>query len=546
MSVLKTQCPACSRRLKVPESACGRRIRCVACGHTFILPLSAPPRDVPTPPSAERDASSRRLLTPARPTILAATALGLIVVGVVAVLVVSPPTLPEVVHNVEAPVANAAPVSAKPDALDADALVVPDASSRPIQLATATPPAPGPRVEPEIERVTPAAPEVAPVKEPAADVEDPVEKALRSVVLVRTETGLGTGFLYSAPNIVVTNFHVIDGAKEATAVFFDGTSTRVVGFRLAALDYDFAVLELEKGHDAATPLKACKTRPSRGTDVYALGSPSGLAGTVTKGIVSAYRSWPEIVKSLDFSDSDGSPSFAPDSHWIQTSAPISSGNSGGPLITPLGEVVAVNTWVLTTGQNLNFSLDFARVAKVVDVGLGKTHPLAALPKGTAFARTVDGSGVTSENAGAIKEFWTALSKIMTAYRQDLDKGPPLVDGVAGLKSSHTQTEWTKHVLRATSQSLEKLPSRDIPEPVLEFAVALASRMRRAHASYASIIDLEGKPTDRQSEFHLLRERFSAMRLMAEIDALIRDVAPMFRRELEKRLDAELPPLSATR
>ena len=100
---------------------------------------------------------------------------------------------------------------------------------------------------------------------------------------------------------------------------------------------DLVILKVDGRGLAHLPLNSAST-PDVGEHVMAIGSPLGLEGTVSDGIVSALRQEP------------------PDKRWIQTTAPVSRGNSGGPLLDMDGKVIGVVTWgvSLQEGQNLNF------------------------------------------------------------------------------------------------------------------------------------------------------------------------------------------------
>jgi S1-C subfamily serine protease len=101
-------------------------------------------------------------------------------------------------------------------------------------------------------------------------------------VLVRTPDGLGTGFVVGDGSIVATNFHVIAGASEAIAEFADGTKVDFDGYLVASPGYDLAILKLPRPA-GQPPLRLQADRLDLGTDVFAIGSPRGLAGSVSKG-----------------------------------------------------------------------------------------------------------------------------------------------------------------------------------------------------------------------------------------------------------------------
>jgi len=164
-------------------------------------------------------------------------------------------------------------------------------------------------------------------------------KAIKpSVVRIETDEGSGTGFLVGTHGEVVTNAHVIQDASQAVATFHDGHAVVVLGCLMVAKDNDLAVLKLDGStRRPPPPLKLYAGLPEQGEKVFAYGNPLGLSDTVSDGIVSAVRVFNDHV-------------------LIQHTAPISPGNSGGPLLNARGEVVGVNTFYLRDAQNLNFAV----------------------------------------------------------------------------------------------------------------------------------------------------------------------------------------------
>jgi S1-C subfamily serine protease len=126
------------------------------------------------------------------------------------------------------------------------------------------------------------------------------------------EISLGSGFVISADGKIVTNFHVIKDAHSAIVRFSNGSSFPVTGVLAADALRDLAILKVD-GRQLAFLALANSGGPRVGDHVVAIGSPLGLEGTASDGIVSALR---EEV---------------PGKRWIQTTAPVSHGNSGGPL-----------------------------------------------------------------------------------------------------------------------------------------------------------------------------------------------------------------------
>lgn len=157
----------------------------------------------------------------------------------------------------------------------------------------------------------------------------------KATVQIVTDVGVGTGFFYDTGK-VVTNYHVIKGAKKITVNFTDGTSFEVKNI-LSLNEYvDLAVLSVPV---SVTPLKLNQKEVSSGDTVYAIGSSLGvLTDTFTNGIVTNANR------------------YVDDIHYIQTNAAITNGNSGGPLLNEYGEVIGINTWQYVNGQNINFAI----------------------------------------------------------------------------------------------------------------------------------------------------------------------------------------------
>jgi serine protease Do len=145
--------------------------------------------------------------------------------------------------------------------------------------------------------------------------------------------GLGSGFIISKDGQIVTNQHVVEGAEEVTVKLADGRSfaATVVGSDPMT---DIAVLKIEA--DVDLPFVAFGTSDTLrvGDEVVAVGNPFGLGGTVTSGIISALS---RDIHAGPFDD------------FIQTDAAINRGNSGGPLFNNNGDVIGVNTAIISPG-----------------------------------------------------------------------------------------------------------------------------------------------------------------------------------------------------
>ncbi len=214
--------------------------------------------------------------------------------------------------------------------------------------------------------------------------EDAIKRLDRSVVAIEAAGRTGSGFIVDQKGTVVTNLHVVQDSGAAQLQFVDGSIYHVSGFVAVAPEKDLVLLRIGSTRGDFKPLPITKLLPHKGETVYALGSPRGYLGSITDGIVSAIRTGEEIRK-IAMGQRDGagrvsdSLKFSDDITWIQTSSPISPGNSGGPLVNSSGQVVGVNTWMQTDAQNLNFAVSATSLLELLAEAGEEVQPLAALP-----------------------------------------------------------------------------------------------------------------------------------------------------------------------
>ncbi|EBA15342.1 Putative trypsin-like serine protease [Roseobacter sp. SK209-2-6] len=148
---------------------------------------------------------------------------------------------------------------------------------------------------------------------------------------MRPTKGAGSGFVISEEGLIVTNHHVVKGADTVEVTLSDGSkhAAEVIG---ADPLTDIALLQIEAGKDLPVVEFGSSGDLRVGEEVIAMGSPFGLSGTVTSGIVSATS---RNINAGPFDD------------FIQTDAAINRGNSGGPLFNGEGDVVGVNTAIFS-------------------------------------------------------------------------------------------------------------------------------------------------------------------------------------------------------
>ncbi len=180
----------------------------------------------------------------------------------------------------------------------------------------------------------------------------------------------GSGFVaeVNGQMVIVTNNHVVQGTTNNTVTFTDGSgyAASVLGSDPYA---DLAVLSINVSASELKPLQIVNSSTlGEGDPVVAVGSPYGLAGSVTVGIVSA------LGRTITEDLTGGVPIAA----VIQTSTPINPGNSGGPLVNYAGQVVGITTAIVSNSQGLGFAIPsntiLREIQSLVTNGSYNQHP----------------------------------------------------------------------------------------------------------------------------------------------------------------------------
>ena len=204
-------------------------------------------------------------------------------------------------------------------------------------------------------------------------------------------SGTGSGSIYkstSTTSYIVTNNHVVEAAASGGTIDVELNNGDVLPGTIVGRDseYDLAVVSIKKGNLPEIP-KGDSSSIAIGDAVVAFGSPLGLSGTVTSGIVSA----------LNRPVTTGSTSITSYIDAVQTDAAINPGNSGGPLVDSQGRIVGVNSAIASLGSTstgnigLGFSIPFNQAKRIIEeiISTGKsTKPIF----GVSFDSTYTGVG----------------------------------------------------------------------------------------------------------------------------------------------------------
>ncbi len=227
--------------------------------------------------------------------------------------------------------------------------------------------------------------------EPLSGLSEVSAKALPAVVDIQIfcegyNCGSGSGFLIDPEGRIITNYHVVADADRITVRVPSRDQYSAV-VTAASKHWDLALLSIDGTNLPYLPMQEDTASVRIGESVIAVGSPQGLDGTVSDGIISGFRDGPEL----------GIPDFSVP--LLQTTAPFSPGSSGGPLLNMRGEVIGVNVLMLAESQSLNFALP----VDVVHEFLGRAELPAYTHKPGDLAAVLDWNGPFDLDL----EIWTA-------------------------------------------------------------------------------------------------------------------------------------------
>lgn len=211
----------------------------------------------------------------------------------------------------------------------------------------------------------------------------------------------GSGFFVSADGLLITNYHVIDGAADAKIVMANQQEYEVEG--VAAVDRAGDLVLLKAKASGVPFLKLWDGDPPRvGSPVFAIGNPEGMSNTLSNGLVSGLRE-----------------NGYGDVSMVQINAAISHGSSGGPLLIASGLVVGVTSAGLVGGQNINFALPSRQAVHLLSQKRElRSMADLALAQGAAEERQTIDQAMALVNSGEPAAAITALERIAKDRREN--------------------------------------------------------------------------------------------------------------------------------
>jgi putative serine protease PepD len=273
-----------------------------------------------------------------------------------------------------------------------------------------------------------------------SSVEDVADAVLPSVVSIQVQsqggTGTGTGVVISSDGQILTNNHVVESGGNLVVTFHDGTtaSAEIVGTDPVT---DLAVIQAQDVSGLTAAELGSSAELEVGEQVVAIGSPFGLEGTVTTGIVSA------VGRPVSAGQSQDNRAVI---DAIQTDAPINPGNSGGPLVNMSGKVVGINSAIYTpsagsVGLGFAIPIDQAKpiAEELIDTGQA-THARIGISVGPADGETPGALIASVESGSGADEAGLAEGDVITKIddRQVTD-GEALVAAARSFRPGDTVT-----------------------------------------------------------------------------------------------------------
>jgi tetratricopeptide (TPR) repeat protein len=317
----------------------------------------------------------------------------------------------------------------------------------------------------------------------------------------------GSGF-FIRPGEVLTNMHVIKGAHRVEIHTLEGKGRTYPVTGALAIDdeADLALLKVDLPAERSRPLPLTNTLPDEGEQIFVIGNPLRLEGSVSNGIVSAIREVPDLGRI------------------IQVTAPVSHGNSGSPLFNMRGEVIGIVTVKVTNGQNINLALGVSRMIALHGGELVSFDQVSAKGKpGTqpeALAEVWYRGGIDSLWLG---NYDNALNYFETAANRNPRRPETWIQiGYCKVKQGRNE-----EAIRAYKRAIQLRPNSSEAYNKLGDAYFFGARFTEAIAAYQEAARIH--PADGEAYYNLA---------LAYLETGDRDAAVAQSRRLES-IDAEL-------
>lgn len=265
----------------------------------------------------------------------------------------------------------------------------------------------------------------------------------RAVVKITTydaekkKIGIGSGFFVDKGGILITNYHVLEGAYAANVTTYDGREYPIQGVLAYNKTADLIKVTLNIPEKSVHKVAVTPDVPEIAERILVVGSPLGLDQTVSEGIVSAVREFPNVGKIF------------------QMSAPASRGSSGSPVINMDGKVIGVVSFIVEPGQNLNFAVSGQSVWDLKD-----EKTVMTLPEWT-YSVSIQKPGLAAELCKKGFEFSIQgeYKKALEYYKEAAEKSPDNAESWYGLGSCYVGLEQPPEAITAFKEAIRTSPDK---------------------------------------------------------------------------------------
>ena len=337
------------------------------------------------------------------------------------------------------------------------------------------------------------------LRQPSGSLKELVGPVQQSVVTVINYdldgdvSSIGSGFFISESGVLVTNYHVLDGAYSASIKTVDGNQYPVAAVLAKNRLIDLIKVRVDIAGNRVTPIAIAREQPVVADRVFVVGSPMGFDRTVSEGIISAVRENPAGGKVF------------------QLTAPISRGSSGGPVLNLNGKAVGVVTFQVARGQNLNFAVSI----NALDVLSDETsQPSIAewtirnSKQGPALAAALCNKGSRLSIQGEYEE-------ALTYFRKAAETSPDDPDAWYGLGSCYVGLNQPDAAIAAYNRPIERNPDNQMAHFVLAMYYKSIGQFEQVIPSLQEVIRID--PANLRAQFELGRAYGALERTGEQID-----------------------------
>ncbi|MCA1626596.1 MAG: tetratricopeptide repeat protein [Acidobacteria bacterium] len=330
----------------------------------------------------------------------------------------------------------------------------------------------------------------------------------------------GSGF-FVRPGQVVTNLHVIEGARRVEVKTLDGKGRIYEAEGALGIDEegDLALLNVPVAAERARQTEMMTEVPEEGERIFVIGNPLRLEGSVADGIISAVREVPNLGQI------------------IQVTAPISHGNSGSPIFNMKGQVIGVVTIKITNGQNINLAISASRVLTL------RTNESVSFEE-LAIRRTRNPAGQNAETAAewsyknGLNSLWLGnYDSALNYFENAVNKNPNRAEAWMQVGYCKVKQGKSREAIKAYQQALRLRPNSVETYNKLGDAYYFAGNFKEAITAYQQAASL--RPDQPEAFYNLalayleIGNRASALAHSRTLEQLDAHLYRKLLRELER-------------